>query len=373
MHFWRARIAPGAPDVAAAITLIRRHPEAGELLESVERWLHHPVADAHDPERLEALLEPYRRAAPIDERDLVAEGGVGMTFVHPWVLMFLIAPVLIGLWLGQRRAWGVALPFDHQPHRRRRFTGAVLTAFEVVPVLLLAVVILLLARPQVLRVPEEERILTNIQICMDVSGSMAADNRYEMAKEAIESFTYAREGDAIGFTIFGTQQVRWTPLTTDLDTIRRALPFADPRHQPPHMGGTMIGAALRFCRDNMLAEATEGDKLIVLVSDGVSFDITSGNVNEVADELIDADITLYHVHVGTSPVPYEVTEIANATGGEAFVATDESGLKRIFHHIDVMQPARFKPATAIPMDFFAPFAFAGLCLLGALTCSACSA
>lgn len=269
------------------------------------------------------------------------------------------------LWIGQRRTWGIAMPFDHQVHRRRRIVGWLLAGFDMVPAVILAIVILILARPQVLRVPKQERILTNIQICMDVSGSMTADNRYEMAKEAIESFTYAREGDAVGFTIFGTQQVRWTPLTKDLDTIRRALPFANPRHQPPHMGGTMIGAALRFCRDNMLAEAEEGDRLIVLVSDGVSFDINSANAGEVADDLVDAGITLYHIHVGTSSVPQDVAEIANATGGEAFVATDETGLKRIFNHIDVMQPARFKPATAIPMDFFSPFATAGLIALGA--------
>ncbi len=287
-----------------------------------------------------------------------------MTFVHPWVLIFLVVPVLLGLWFGQRRAWGIAMPFDHRVHRRRRFTAVLLTAFEVLPALVLGVVILILARPQVLRVPHQERVLTNIQICMDVSGSMAADGRYEMAKDAIEAFTHAREGDAIGFTIFGTQQVRWTPLTKDLDTIRRALPFADPRHQPPHMGGTMIGAALRFCRDNMLAEAGEGDRLIVLVSDGVSFDINSANVTEVADDLSDAGITLYHVHVGTSAVPYEVSEIAQATGGEAFVATDETGLKRIFSHIDLMRPARFKPATAVPIDEFTPFAIVAMALLG---------
>ena len=78
-----------------------------------------------------------------------------------------------------------------------------------------------------------------------------------------------------------------------------------------------------------------------------------------------AKITVYHVHVGTDPVPSEVAEIANATGGEAFVATDDSGLKRIFKHIDRMKPTRYKSATAIPMDFFQPFALMGLCLLGA--------
>lgn len=70
LHYWRERIAADAPDVAAAIMIIRRHPEAGELLEAVESWLHKPDRAAHDPARLEALLAPYRAAAPMDERAL---------------------------------------------------------------------------------------------------------------------------------------------------------------------------------------------------------------------------------------------------------------------------------------------------------------
>lgn len=282
-----------------------------------------------------------------------------MTFVHPWVLLFLAVPVLVALWMWQRRGWGLALPFDHRDHRRRRVLGLSLRVFDVVPAVIAAIAVLIIARPQVMRVPKDERILTNIEICMDVSGSMGADDRYTMAKVAIEDFTTAREGDAFGFTMFGTHQVRWTPLTTDLATIRRALPFADPSNQPPHMGGTMIGAALRFCRANLTAEALEGDRLIILVSDGVSFDLNAGNAGEFADELRESGITLYHVHVGTGEVPAEVQDVAEQTGGEAFVATDESGLKRVFRHIDMMKPARFRPAAAVPMDRFRPFAIAG--------------
>jgi hypothetical protein len=79
--------------------------------------------------------------------------------------------------------------------------------------------------------------MTNIQICMDVSGSMTGP-RYRMASEAVTDFTKAREGDAFGLTIFGSHQVRWIPLTKDLNAIRNAMPFANPEHQPSHMGGT---------------------------------------------------------------------------------------------------------------------------------------
>ncbi len=293
-----------------------------------------------------------------------------MTFVHPWVLLFLILPILLSVWLLQMRSWGIALPFDHQTHPRRRIVSGLLRFWELLPAMLLSVIVTILAGPQIQRVPREERVLTNIQICMDVSGSMSTDNRYEMAKRAIEDFIVSRDGDALGFTLFGTQQIRWTPLTKDVATIRRALPFANPRNQPPFMGGTLIGAALRFCRDNMVAEAADGDRLLLLVSDGMSADVNGANAGELADEMKAANITLYHVHVGTDPVPTDVREIASATGGDAFAATDESGLKRIFKHIDRMKPARFKPASAIPMDYFQPFAWVGLSLLGAYTLGA---
>jgi hypothetical protein len=70
VHHWRATIAPDAPDVAEAISRIRRHPEAGELLVAVETWLHGSDTRAHDPHRLERLLEPYGRAPAADEADL---------------------------------------------------------------------------------------------------------------------------------------------------------------------------------------------------------------------------------------------------------------------------------------------------------------
>lgn len=125
----------------------------------------------------------------------------------------------------------------------------------------------------------------------------------------------------------------------------------------------MIGAALRFCRDNMVLEAEEGDRILLLVSDGESADVNPQNVAEFIDEMNQASITVYHIHVGTDPAPTTVMELAKNTGGESFVATDEGGLKRVFQHIDRMKPARFVASTAIPMDFYQPFAMLGLALL----------
>ncbi|MFG0284263.1 MAG: VWA domain-containing protein [Phycisphaerales bacterium JB039] len=287
-----------------------------------------------------------------------------MTFTHPWALLLLAIPVLL-IVAPPARSFGLALPFDHHPHRRRRWLRWALGAFDRVPALVLAAALLMLAGPQMLKQPRQTRLLTNIQFAVDVSGSMAWENRYENAREAIEEFVRPREGDAFGLTLFGSHQIRWVPLTTDLNAILNALPFANPENQPIHMSGTRIGAALRFCRDNMTQEAERGDRLIILVSDGVSSDLGDGFAEaDYAEELTDAQITLFHIHVGNDDIPQEVVDIATQTGGQAFAARDAASIRKVFQHIDRMRPAQFAPGGTVPMDHYWPFAVAALSALG---------
>lgn len=284
-----------------------------------------------------------------------------MTFVYPWVLLLLALPVIL-MWTVISRRAGLVLPVDHLAHRDRRWMKWLLGLFDAVPLLILAVAIVVLANPQQLKPSRRERVLTNIQICIDVSGSMEGP-RYRMATEAIENFTKAREGDAFGLMMFGSAQMRWIPLTKDLNAIRQAMPFANPSNQPFHMMGTLIGAALRYARDLMEAEAGEGDRLVILVSDGESFDLHDGQNEVVADELKEAGITLYHVHVAEDDVPSEVVDLARATGGEALAAADPANLKTVFDHIDRMKPAKFRAVGTSPLDHYTPFALAALVLL----------
>ena len=283
-----------------------------------------------------------------------------MTFLHPWVLLLLSVPVLL-FWTVLGRGPGLVMPFDHQSHARHRWPRWALGVFEVVPLALLAIAIVILAGPQMLKQPKAERLLTNIQLCMDVSGSMTG-SRYQLAAKAIEDFTNAREGDAIGLTFFGSHQIRWIPLTKDLKAIRNAMPFADPDHQPIHMSGTAIAAALRFCKANMEVEAQEGDRMIVMVSDGDSPDLDDGQSEVVGGELKEAGITLYHIHVAEDTIPSEVVDLARMTGGDAMQATDPTGIKQVFRHIDRMKPAKFTSAGTLPMDHYRPFALAALVL-----------
>lgn len=291
-----------------------------------------------------------------------------MSFQHPWVLLLLALPLLLALREATSRRAALRLPLDHAGARRRPLLGFTLRAAQLVPCLLLADALLLLAGPQKVASSLVRRDVTNIEICLDVSGSMGwslgrGRTRYEGAMEAVGAFTRARRGDACGLTIFGGEVVKWTPLTQDLDAIRLATPFLDPKRMPPHMHATRIGAALEHCQ-RVLEERESGDRLIVLISDGESQDLGGGNARRVGQALAEARVTLYAVHIGETSPPGQLYEVVRPTGGEVFGANDPAALRLIFEHIDRMEPARLEPSGSEPLAHYGPFALAGLVLLG---------
>jgi len=290
-----------------------------------------------------------------------------MSFSHPIVLLLLIAPILLCAWEWQRRGHPLVLPFDHAGTRGNPWLRRVVTSAQFLPHLLLAVAIVMLAGPRRLGSPSNERILTNIQFVLDVSGSMTArfgeGTRYDAAMDAIRKFTTFRTGDAFGLTIFGGEVLHWVPLTRDLSAVRMATPFLRPEKMPPFFGGTMIGKALRECK-NTLASRPEGDRLIILVTDGESADLGNGQDVEVASELRAEKIVVYMVHVADTAAPAQVHTIAENTGGKVFEASDPSALQEVFAHINTMQPVRLKPSANDYSDWFWPVALAGVVLAG---------
>lgn len=289
-----------------------------------------------------------------------------MMFAHPWVLLLLIAPVLLVWWEWRRRGRPVLLPLDHSAGRVRPWLERVIKCANLLTPLLLAVCILILAGPQRLIQPTNERVLTNIEFVLDVSGSMIAPfgggTRADKAFEAIVDFTSFRKGDAFGLTIFGTDVVHWVPLTQDLTALRLAAPFLRPEKMPPHMGGTRIAHALQAVQ-RILRSREEGDRMVVLISDGQSFDLNSGVAQKLGEELSRDNITVFYIHAADGSPQEETYTLANLTGGRAFSAGDPQSLRDVFERIDSMAPAKLKPSMPQPADWFWPFVTAGLSLL----------
>ena len=293
-----------------------------------------------------------------------------MSFAHPWVLALLVLP-LARIWRIWRRGGGrVVLPFDHHPHRGGRWLRAALDSAETLPPLLAAVAVVIAAGPTRTGEPKTRRALTNIEFCVDVSMSMTVPcgegTRYDASMKAIDRFLGAREGDAFGLTFFGSSVLHWAPLTTDPSAIRCAVPFMKPDRVPPWYGGTEIGKALLACAE-ILDDRPEGDRAIVLVSDGMSFDLNGGNEERVAKTLRDKKIALWAIHVAETEIPGEIVDLAAATGGNAFQADDPSTLGDIFGRIDAMQRTKLTKTAAETIDFFGPFSLAALSLLGLAT------
>lgn len=292
-------------------------------------------------------------------------------FARPWLLLLLIVPVLHLFWVWQRRGRRVALPFDRGAEAGPRGSGwfvrAVLGIGESLPALLLAVAVLLLALPQELAAPKQKRSLSNIQFCVDISGSMTAQfgsgSRYDASMKAINDFLDYRKGDSFGLTFFGNNYLHWIPLTSDPSAFRCSIPFMRPENAPPGFGGTEIGKAVLGCRDK-LTERHDGDRMLILVTDGWSSDLANGAEMEIAKRLKKDGITLFAVNIQESDAPGEIVNMARMTGGEVFNPDDTKALAEVFQRIDQMTKAKLEQGSAEMVDWFFPFCIAGLSVLG---------
>ena len=291
-----------------------------------------------------------------------------MSFGYPWLLLFLLVPALILIWVWRRNGQRLMLPFDYGIQGRGRLLWFLLSAAESVPAFVLAIVILLLANPQQMSLPRTKRVLTNIEFAVDISGSMTASfgdgTRYDASMSAINDFIDHREGDAYGLTFFGNSVMHWVPLTTDSSAFKCAPPFMDPnKTYIQGFGGTEIGKALRACRD-VLIQREEGDRMIVLVSDGFSSDLSGGNDLEIIESMNKNSIKVNAIHIAETAIPDPIVNITAMTGGEVYSPGDVEGLQAVFRHIDEMQQTRLEKTAAEVMDDFAPTCVVGLSLLG---------
>ena len=293
-----------------------------------------------------------------------------MPFAHWPVLALLVIPLGLLVWVWLRTGRNVVLPLDHGTRQSQRWLGGAVNTVEMIPPLVLAVVVFILAGPQQLSEPRMKRALSNIEFCVDISGSMTASfgegTRYDASMEAINEFLDFRQGDAFGLTFFGNNVLHWVPLTTDASAIRCSVPFMRPEIAPPWFGGTEIGKALLACK-RRLADREEGDRMIILVSDGYSADLGNGNDETIMRRLRDDGIVVYAIHIAETEVPDEIVNITSATGGGVFQPGDVGALQAVFQRIDQMQQAKLEKISAESMDAFGPFCIGVLVLIALWT------
>lgn len=307
---------------------------------------------------------PTVAAGSVAEFVRQATDWVGL-FRQPQVLLLLVVPVALLAWTWRRRSRRTVLPFDHGSPGRGLGWYLLIGAAESLAPLLLAVAIVILAGPRTYGEPKDKRKLTNIQLCVDISYSMTTEfgegSRYDTAMKSVNDFVGYRKGDAVGLTFFGNSVMHWCPLTSDTNAITCSVPFMRPENVPPWFNGTEIARALRACK-SVLVERQDGDRMIVLVTDGESYDLFN-NAETLGRDLKAANITVFAIIIGMDRVQDEIATITGITGGEAFLAGDPDAMRAVFQRIDQMKQAPVEKSIADMLDDYRPFAAAGLALL----------
>ncbi len=314
--------------------------------------------------------------------------NLGPSFQDPWALLLLLVLPILAFLRHRRRSYG-ALTYSSlgsAPSGSWR-----LHAGFYCRLLALGLLIVALARPQ-LGFSREENLTEgiDIQVVLDISGSMAAEdfqprNRLAVAKDVMKEFVAKRTGDRVGIVVFAGQALTKAPLTTDHPMLQLLLDSIELHTLPD---GTAIGMALATAA-NRLRGSTAKTKVVVLVTDGVN---NRGAIDpESAAAVCEGlGIKVYTVGVGTKgvvPVPMKVVDafnrerierrmmevdvdepllqsIAERTQGKFFQAIDPESLRRIFDEIDHLEKTPMQVKRYIRYkEAFQPLAWAALGLL----------
>jgi Ca-activated chloride channel family protein len=295
-----------------------------------------------------------------------------MTFLYPKLLALLAIPVIVAFWEWVRPGQPLAMPFDHAKVGRGRFWQFLINSANCLPAGLLAVAILFLAHPVIFNPPEVERQLTNVQIVLDTSGSMKSphgpqtkgvNSRFDSAMASIEQFLHYRKGDAFGLTVFSRNFVHWVPLTLDTEAIVLARPFIAPYVFPDEFwGGTFIGKAL-YGAAELLDQAKTGDRMIILLTDGLSPDIIPPKDSAIVADLQAKRIKVFVIFLIDQPVTPALVGIAQGSGGDAWGAVTPEALNLVFKRIDEMKKVVVLEKKPRAADYYDPFFVPALALL----------
>jgi Ca-activated chloride channel family protein len=196
-------------------------------------------------------------------------------------------------------------------------------------------------------------------MAIDVSSSMLArdlkPNRLSALKEVAADFVRKRPSDRIGLVAYAGESYTKTPITSDKSIVLNALKEIT---YGQLNDGTAIGMGLATSV-NRLKESKSISKVIILLTDGVN---NSGFIEPqtAADLAVEFGIKTYTIGLGTngnalSPVAYNedgsyrygmrqveideelLKDIARATGGQYFRATDNEKLEAIYDEINKLE------------------------------------
>ena len=227
-------------------------------------------------------------------------------------------------------------------------------------------IVIVLARPQTSNSWKNKSVEgIDIMLAIDVSTSMLAEdlkpNRIEAAKAVASEFIIGRPNDNIGLSIFAGEAFTQCPMTTDHASLLNLLQNVrtDIAARGLISDGTAIGMGLTNAVTRLKGSKAKS-KVVILLTDGSNNmgDISPMTAAEIAQSL---GIRVYTIGVGTNKVapypmpvaggvqyvnmPVEIdtkmlADIAAATEGDFYRATNTAELKNIYKEIDRLEKSK---------------------------------
>ena len=227
-------------------------------------------------------------------------------------------------------------------------------------------IVIVMARPQTSNSWKNKSVEgIDIMLAIDVSTSMLAEdlkpNRIEAAKAVASEFIIGRPNDNIGLSIFAGEAFTQCPMTTDHASLLNLLQNVrtDIADRGLISDGTAIGMGLTNAVTRLKGSKAKS-KVVILLTDGSNNmgDISPMTAAEIAQSL---GIRVYTIGVGTNKVapypmpvaggvqyvnmPVEIdtkmlADIAAATEGDFYRATNTAELKNIYKEIDRLEKSK---------------------------------
>ena len=253
--------------------------------------------------------------------------------------------------------------YAHTPKSYKNYLLHVPFALRIIA---LALVILILARPQTTNSWQNSEIEgIDIMLAIDVSTSMLAEdlkpNRLEAAKQVASEFIAGRPNDNIGLAIFAAEAFTQCPMTTDHAVLLNLFHGikTDMAQRGMIQDGTAVGMGIANAVSR-LKDSKAKSKVIILLTDGTNNagDISPLTAAEIAKSF---GIRVYTIGVGTNGlapypmlvaggvqylnVPVEIdtktlAAISGKTDGEFYRATDNKKLEDVYKDIDKLEKTK---------------------------------
>ena len=309
-----------------------------------------------------------------------------LELARPWALWFLLLPALMLLLPPLKyRTEALSVPFfgDLISIKKEKPSQGVQIARigpfpTVLKYIIWAALVVAAASPQLVGEPEKQiKTARNFLINVDISLSMETrdwennqgvrTSRWEAVKEVMDEFIERRQGDRMGLILFGSQAYLQTPFTDDLGVVQALLESSEVGMAGAKTAiGNSIGKSVELFEQDSIQK-----KVMVLVTDGADSGSELNPIQAARLAAIDS-ITIYTIGIGTTrPQAYELDEytlkeIAKASGGQYFRASDRDRLEEVYAELDQLEPIEYENQDFIPkrLLFYYPLMIAVILALG---------